>query len=53
MKRMSPADRKFWVANHYSKLFRDLTCRVGAWSRDKLLDELERRLKKGRQERCS
>ena len=41
MKRMSPQDRKSWVANHYSKLYLDLTCRVGAWSRDKLLNELE------------
>jgi hypothetical protein len=52
MKRMSPQDRKYWITQHYSKLFTALTCNVGAWNRDKLLDELEKRLRKARQERC-
>ncbi len=51
MKRMLVSDRKYWTTNHYSKLFRDLTCRVGAWNRDKLLDELEKRLKRERRAR--
>ena len=51
MRRMKPSDRKYWITNHYSKLFTSLTCSVGAWNRDKLLDELEKRLKKERRER--
>ena len=51
MKRMSPQERKLWVANHYSKLHLDLTCCTGSWNRDKLLDELEKKLKKVRMDR--
>ena len=48
MKRMNPNDRKYWTTQHYSKLFTSLTCSVGEWNRDKLLNELEKRLKKER-----
>ena len=51
MKRMSKGDRNFWVDRNYGKLFHDLTCRFGEWSRDKLLDELEKKLRKERQSR--
>ena len=48
MKRMSVSNRKLWVISHYNKLFLDLTCRVGGWNRDKLLNELEKMLKRKR-----
>ena len=51
MKRLNKNDRKFWVDLQYSKLSLDLTCRFGAWNRDKLLDGLEKRLKKERMAR--
>ena len=51
MKRLSKGDRKFWIERHYGKLFRDLTCEVGAWNRDKLLDEFEKKLKQERRRR--
>jgi len=52
MKRMAKDDRNFWIDRQYGKLFHDLTCRYGEWSRDKLLDEFEKKLKRERQNRC-
>ena len=49
MKRLKPNQRKAWAVTHVTNLKNRLLCMYGGWNQQKLLDELERELRKGRQ----
>jgi hypothetical protein len=51
MIRIKPIERKRIMHLQFARIWNDWTCRHGAWNRDKLLDELEKKLKKERRER--
>ena len=51
MRRLSIIERNRIVRDMVHGLERSYTCQYGAWNRDKLLDAIERKLRKMRKER--